>query len=70
MLCEALRKIWSSLILAKIQKTLRQHKVIDPAQHGYLFGKSTATASIIHINALEDAEEMKTDLHRTSYDLK
>ena len=25
---------------------------------------------MIHINALEDAEELEHDLHRTSYDLK
>jgi hypothetical protein len=25
---------------------------------------------MIHINALEDVEEMDQDLHRTSYDLK
>ena len=70
MLCEALRKVWSALVIHKIQSALHQHGVLDAAQHGYLFGKSTGTASMIHINGLEDAEEMGHDLHRTSYDLK
>ena len=43
--------------------------MLDTAQHGYLRGRSTSTASMIHINAIEDAEELEHDLHRTSYDL-
>ena len=70
MLCEALRKVWTSLVLSKINKTFKKYHVLDVAQHGYQRGKSTSTASMIHINALEDAEELEHDLHRTSYDLK
>ena len=70
MLCEALRKVWSALVIAKIQAALHQHKALDPAQHGYLFGRSTGTASMIHINGIEDAEELGHELHRSSYDLK
>ena len=70
MLCEALRKVWSALVISKIQNALHQHKALDPAQHGYLFGRSTGTASMIHINGIEDAEELDHELHRSSYDLK
>jgi hypothetical protein len=70
MLCEALRKVWSALVITKIQNALYQHKALDPAQHGYLFGRSTGTASMIHINGIEDAEELDHELHRSSYDLK
>ena len=70
MLCEALRKVWSALVISKIQQALYQHGALDPAQHGYLFGKNTGTASMIHINGIEDAEELDHELHRSSYDLK
>ena len=70
MLCESLRKVWSALVISRIQQALYQHKALDPAQHGYLFGKSTRTASMIHINGIEDAEELERELLRSSYDLK
>jgi hypothetical protein len=70
MLCEALRKVWSALVITKIQRALSRHHALDPAQHGYLFGRSTSTASMIHINGIEDAEELDLELHRSSYDLK
>ena len=70
MLCEVLRKVWTSLILTKINTSFNKYHVLDKAQHGYLRGRSTTTASMIHINALEDAKELDQDLHRTSYDLK
>ena len=61
MLCKALRKVWSSIVLGKIQQELYLHKVLDSVQNGYLFGKSTGTASMIHLNAIEDAEELGND---------
>ena len=70
MLCESLRKIWSALIISKIQRSLQRHKVLDRAQHGYQRGKGTSSASMIPINGLEDAEELGHELHRTSYDMK
>ena len=70
MLCESLRKIWSALVLHKIQSLLHKHNVLHRAQHGYQRGKGTSSASIIHINELEDAEELGHELHRTSYDMK
>ena len=56
-------------MVQKIQSALHAHSVLDKAQHGCQHGKGTSSASMIHINGFEDAEELCHELHRTSYDM-
>ena len=69
MLSEASRKIWTSLILSRIQHAIKEHHLLNSAQHGYLSGRGTNSASLIFINLVESAKDLNTVSHRTSYDM-
>ena len=69
MLTEATRKIWTSIIISKIQAATAQHDTLHCAQNAYLRNKGTNSASLLFINMLETAESDKTPAHRTSYDM-
>ena len=70
MLCEALRKIWGKAILTKITMALHHAQVLEDVQHGFISGKGTDTASILHINHMEDVQERTGTSHQTSFDLQ
>ena len=52
----------------KLNAVFLRHNLLDEAQHGYLPQRNTMTASLIHINIIEDAQEFGRPLHRTSFD--
>ena len=66
---EAIRKVWSKLVLQKLKKVCKEAPLLNSAQHGYLAHRSTMTASLLHINLLEDAIDRNNELHTSSYDL-
>ena len=68
-LVEAVRKVWSKLVLGKMKEVWKQTPLLDEAQHGYTAHRSTMTASLLHINLLEDAIHRNSELHTSSYDL-
>lgn len=68
-LVEAARKVWSKLILRKLKKCWMAHPLLNEAQHGYRAARSTMTASLIHLNLLEDAWDSGRELHSTSWDM-
>ena len=70
MLIEVLRKHWCTHIATTIKGVLYKHKALNDSHHGYIAGRGTGTASILHINLSEDAEEKTTALHRSSFDLR
>ena len=70
MLCEALRKIWGKAILSKVTVALHHAQVLEDVQHGFIGGKGTDTASILHINHMEDVQERTGTSHQTSFDLQ
>ena len=70
MLIEVLRKHWCSHIATTIKGVLLKHKALNDSHHGYIAGRGTGTASILHINLSEDAEEKTAALHRSSFDLR
>ena len=70
MLIEVLRKHWCTHIARKIMAVLYKHQALEDAHHGYIAGRGTGTASILHINRSEDAEEKTYALHGSSFDLK
>jgi phosphonate transport system substrate-binding protein len=69
MLTEATRKLWTSIIISKIQQASRQHHTMNEAQHGYKRNRGTDSASLIFINLVESAEASQDTSHRTSYDM-
>ena len=68
MLIEALRKIWTGLIITKMQSTWRSNHTLNDAQHGCQKHMGTATASLLHIDSIEAAHEAGIHLHRSSWD--
>ena len=69
-LVEPIRKLWLRIILDKITRLWRKHKFLSPSQHGALRGLGTDTASIQHINMMEQAVEDGDDLFLSSWDMK
>jgi hypothetical protein len=69
MLTEATRKVWTSIIISKIQHASRQFHTMNEAQHGYKRNRGTDSASLVFINLVESAEASKDTSHRTSYDM-
>jgi len=70
MLIEVLRKHWCTHVATTIKSVLYKHKALHDSHHGYIAGRGTGTASILHINLSEDAEEKTSALHRSSFDLR
>ena len=68
MLIETLRKLWTHLIMDKIQQVWRSRGTQNKAQHGCQAGMGTSTATILHIDSVEAAEELRQELHRSSWD--
>ena len=70
MLCEVLRKIWSNILLARVMSAFNRGHILDDIQHGFVSGKGTDSASILHLNYMEDVEEKRSISHQTSFDQK
>ena len=56
-LYKVLRKVWTSIITARISKVWTEHKALHPTQYGYQFAMGTDTELIQVINVVEDAAE-------------
>ena len=69
MLTEATRKIWTSIIISKIQQASRRFNTMSESQHGYKRNRGTDSASLVFINLVESAEVSQDTSHRTSYDM-
>ena len=54
MLCEVLRKLWSNILLSRVMSAFYKHGIFEEIQHGFIKGKGTDSASILHINYMED----------------
>ena len=64
------RKVWTKIILARITSVWQSHHVIRESQHGSIHRRGTASASLQHINAVEDALELGSALQRSSWDFQ
>ena len=69
MLTEASRKVWTSLIVEKIQDACRTYHILRTSQHGYQRNRGTDSASLMFINLIESSQWEKNTSHRTSYDM-
>ena len=67
-LYEVLRKVWTSIITARISRVWTELKALHPTQYGYQFAMGTDTELIQVINVVEDAAEFKKRLILTSFD--
>ena len=68
MLIETLRKLWTKLIIDRVQQVWRTRHTLNPCQHGCQANLGTSTASILHIDSIEAAREANLHLHRSSWD--
>ena len=69
-LVEALRKIWISLINQQINVAITRFNILHPSQHGSIPTRGTCTASLVHLNYLEETLQSKHLIHRSSWDMK
>ena len=69
-LVEPIRKLWLRIILGKITRLWKKYKFLSPSQHGALRGMGTDTASLQHINMMEQAVEDGDELFLSSWDMK
>ena len=70
MLVEVMRKIWVGLIMKKIATFWEKYDLIDKSQHAYLRGRGTHTVLQQLLNSLEAARDFKTNLYKSSFDMK
>eukprot|EP01042_Synura_sphagnicola_P007368 gene7368-biopygen7744 len=70
MLIDVLRKLWTSLVVARLVSTLLHHKVPSPLHHAFLPQKRTDTATLQIINAIETAFNDRKFLYVSSWDIK
>jgi len=68
-LVDSVRKIWSKLILKRILRIWRAKDILQHNQHGFTAGKNTMTASLMFINAIEEAVEKDEAIHISSWDI-
>ena len=71
-LLEILRKLWTSIIVTRIQLVWEKHGILHPSQSGYRWRRGTSTAIIQVVNAMEDARHSPehTPLYCTFWDYK
>ena len=70
MLIDVLRKLWTSLVVARLVSTLVRHQVLSPSHHAFLPTKDTDTANLQIINAIETAFNDRKSLYGSSWDIK
>ena len=70
MLMEALRKVWGSIFVRRIQRKWKQSGALQSNQYGCVPGKGTDGAVCEFLNAAETAKERKTPILVTSWDIR
>ena len=69
-LIEALRKAWVGIFTFRINIFLHKNNILSNNQHGFIWGRSVESASLILLNALETAKEWRSSLFISSWDIK
>ena len=70
MLLDTIRKVWSNVLLYKIQRIWEKHNFLHNAQHGFRSKRSTDSATIQLLALIESAHLNNTPLYMASFDLK
>jgi len=68
MLMEALRKLWTGLLVDEVTSSLQRHSSLSLSQHGYLPHHGTDTANLQLLNTLETAWDARRPLYGSSWD--
>jgi hypothetical protein len=69
-LFEIIRKLWTGMIVHRIQSVWTNHNILHSSQHGFRWRQGTDTALLRIIDALEDAREFGTEARMTLWDLR
>ena len=69
-LLETTKKIWMGIIVGRIVNAWDDEKVLASGQYGFLQGRGREGLTIQVINALEEAEEVGTEIHGSSWDIR
>ena len=69
-LLEVTRKAVLGIVKTRIKEVLEREGVLHPAQHGFRSGRSTATAAMTLLNAVEEARFLRRDLHVLCLDIR
>ena len=56
-LLEIFRKLWTSILTYRIHTTWEAQDMLDPSQHGFRANHGTDSASLLLVDALEQAKE-------------
>ena len=69
-LLEIFRKLWTSILTHRIRNAWETHQLLDPPQHGFRANHGTDSASLLLIDALEQAKETRTACLVSSWDIR
>jgi len=69
-LLEIFRKLWTSILTHRIRNAWETHHLLDPSQHGFRANHGTDSASLLLIDALEQAKETHTACLVSSWDIR
>ena len=67
-LLEIFRKLWTSILTYRIRTTWEAQDMLDPSQHGFCANHGTDSASLLLVDALEQAKETHTACLVSSWD--
>ena len=69
-LLEIFRKFWTSILTHRIRHAWETHHLLDLSQHGFRANHGTDSASLLLIDALEQAKETYTACLVSSWDIR
>ena len=69
MLIETTRKLWTSILIKKVSAIWHKHKLLSTAQNAFIWQLGTDSASIQHVQVLEEAQRLGCSIHRSSWDM-
>jgi len=69
-LLETTQKIWLDILVGRIPQVWECENVLVDRQYGFRQGQGCEWLTLQVINALEEAEEVSTEIHGTSWDIR
>jgi hypothetical protein len=70
MLIEPLRKVWVGISIRRIRYTWEKNNLLNSSQYGFRHGRSCSPAILQLINCLETAQEEKSSILLSSWDVR
>ena len=69
-LLEIFRKLWTSILTHRIRNAWEHFDMLDPSQHGFRAKHGTDSASLLLVDALENAKETHSACLVSSWDIR